>query len=255
MQSFLQYRQIRQHLVTQLEKHKPHEIANDDNSHISRGSRRNSTDRDPEKGRQPGDLARDDRSREDNPSEWHDSVRRWHTQNSTTSYRMRHSSHTLHGPATQDATNRQDVWVKEDEEDKEEEEEVEEKVQEENTSNSQNLRREQSEGHQLGLSLTGIDVRDRTTKEGREEAEERDKQVFVVGFQGDDDPLNPHNYSRFKRWYATFLVASIGAVVGVAASIDSSALSEASADFGVSEVVESLAIGQYVRTVNDKGVN
>jgi len=47
-----------------------------------------------------------------------------------------------------------------------------------------------SEGTALGISLTGINVRDRTTDEGK-----RGDQVFVVGYEGDNDLLNPHNWN------------------------------------------------------------
>ena len=97
-------------------------------------------------------------------------------------------------------------------------------------------------GTRLGLTLTGIDVRDRTTNEGGDQ----DRQVFVVGFEGVHDQMNPHNWSITRRMAATFMVAAIGAVVGIASSIDSSALREAAAEFHVSEVVESLATGLYL---------
>ena len=49
-------------------------------------------------------------------------------------------------------------------------------------------------GTNIVRSMTGIDVRKRTTKEGG-----GDQKVFVVGFQGDDDPLNPHTWSYTRR--------------------------------------------------------
>lgn len=92
----------------------------------------------------------------------------------------------------------------------------------------------------LGNVLTGIEVRRRTTKEGG------DGNVFVVGWQGPDDPSDPHNWSYAKRISYTAIIAGIGCVVGFASAIDSSALPEASAEFGVSEVVESLATGLFL---------
>jgi hypothetical protein len=91
---------------------------------------------------------------------------------------------------------------------------------------------------QLGISLTGIDVRSRRTAEGKELGK-----VFVVGYDGSKDPLNPHNWSLSKRILATANVGIIALVVGTAASIDSAAISQASAEFGVSEVTEALATG------------
>jgi MFS family permease len=93
----------------------------------------------------------------------------------------------------------------------------------------------------MGQALTGIVARDRTTREGGGKGK-----VFVVGYEGESDPLNPHNWSRVTRWCATFTVASIGFIVGFASSIDSAALPQASAEFGVSEVTESLATGLFL---------
>jgi len=99
---------------------------------------------------------------------------------------------------------------------------------------------QQSEGTALGRALTGVEVRRRKTHEGGE------GNVFVVGFEGPNDPMNPKTWSRTKRFAITFSVASIGCVVGLASSIDSSAVREASAEFGVSEVVESMATGLFL---------
>ena len=46
----------------------------------------------------------------------------------------------------------------------------------------------------IGRTMTGINVRRRTTREGG-----GDNEVFVVGFQGEDDPLNPHRWSLARR--------------------------------------------------------
>ena len=95
-------------------------------------------------------------------------------------------------------------------------------------------------GTALGTTLTGIDVRDRSTKEGG------DGKVFVVGYESEKDIMNPHNWSFATRIGATINIASIGWVVGFASSVDSAALTQASADFGVSEVTESLATGLFL---------
>lgn len=99
---------------------------------------------------------------------------------------------------------------------------------------------QQSQGTALGRTLTGIEVRRRKTHEGG------DGNVFVVGYEGPNDPMNPKSWSRTKRFAVTFSVASIGCVVGLASAIDSSAVREASAEFGVSEVVESMATGLFL---------
>jgi hypothetical protein len=92
-------------------------------------------------------------------------------------------------------------------------------------------------GTALGHILTGVEVRKREEHEGGE------GNVFIVNFQGDKDSLNPHNWGWGIRLYITFLVASIGFVVGLASSIDSIAIQPASQEFGISEVAESLATG------------
>jgi hypothetical protein len=92
-------------------------------------------------------------------------------------------------------------------------------------------------GTQLGQILTGVEVRKREEHEGGE------GNVFIVNFQGDQDSLNPHNWGWGIRIWITFMVASIGFVVGMASSIDSIAIQPASQEFGISEVAESLATG------------
>lgn len=46
----------------------------------------------------------------------------------------------------------------------------------------------------LGHSLTGVHARDRLTHEGKGE------KVFVVGWEGPDDPLNPRNWTVSSDW-------------------------------------------------------
>lgn len=59
-------------------------------------------------------------------------------------------------------------------------------------------RTKQSMGTALGTALTGIEVRKRDTKEGGE------GNVFVVGYEGEKDIMNPHNWSRATRIGATY---------------------------------------------------
>jgi hypothetical protein len=108
-------------------------------------------------------------------------------------------------------------------------------------SRTMTTRTQQSTNTALGHSLTGINVRGRTTHEGQ-----KGGLVFVVGYQGANDPSNPHNWGLGVRTMSTFLIASIGFVVGFASAIDSSALPHAAAEFGVSEVAESLATGMFL---------
>lgn len=110
----------------------------------------------------------------------------------------------------------------------------------ERMSRTSTIATRKSMGTALGTTLTGIDVRDRSTKEGG------DGKVFVVGYEGEKDIMDPHNWSSITRISATVNIASIGWVVGFASSVDSAALTQASADFGVSKVTESLATGLFL---------
>ncbi|KAL8826369.1 MAG: hypothetical protein Q9170_007430 [Blastenia crenularia] len=103
-----------------------------------------------------------------------------------------------------------------------------------------------SMGTTLGNVLTGINVRNRTTKEGFVGEDAKDQKVFAVGYEGEHDPLNPHNWGYGAKIWATVNIAFIGWVVGFASSVDSAALEQASKDFGVSEVTESLATGLFL---------
>jgi hypothetical protein len=97
-------------------------------------------------------------------------------------------------------------------------------------------------GTRLGNAMTGVDVRSRTTNEGGHEK----GKVFIVGFAGPDDPMNPHNWSKTRRMIITIIVAFIGLIVGFASSVDSAVLQQARQELHVGEVAESLATGLYL---------
>ena len=69
---------------------------------------------------------------------------------------------------------------------------------------------------------------------------------YQVDWSGPDDPLNPKNFSTLHRISATLLVCLVAFVATLASSIDSAVLTRASADFGVSEVAESLATALFL---------
>lgn len=87
-----------------------------------------------------------------------------------------------------------------------------------------------------GQSLTGIHARERTTHEGK------GSKVLVVDWT-EDDRENPRSWSVVYRVWVTLILASISFVVGAASSTDTAILPQAAAEFDVSAVVESLAIG------------
>jgi predicted MFS family arabinose efflux permease len=107
------------------------------------------------------------------------------------------------------------------------------------------MKSNQSFGTRMGHALSGIEVRQLSKETKTSEIEERET-VFVVGYEGEKDDMNPHNWGYGTRIFATVLIASIGFVVGFASSVDSAALTQASEDFGVSEVTEVLATGLFL---------
>ncbi|KAK2003694.1 major facilitator superfamily transporter [Colletotrichum falcatum] len=105
---------------------------------------------------------------------------------------------------------------------------------------SQTARTGHSEGTALGRVMTGIHVRDRTGAEGHGGC------VFVVGWAGPDDPLDPHNWPTVKRIGVTLQISMIALFVGAASGVDATVLPQAARALGVSEVAESLATGLYL---------
>ncbi|KAM5344325.1 hypothetical protein ACJ41O_012862 [Fusarium nematophilum] len=94
-----------------------------------------------------------------------------------------------------------------------------------------------SAGISLGQVLTGIHVRDHERDGGK---------VFVVDWEGHDDPLDPHNWSVGRRIGVTLQISMIALFVGAASGIDATVLPQAAHSLGVSEVAESLATGLYL---------
>lgn len=101
----------------------------------------------------------------------------------------------------------------------------------------------------VGHSLSGIHIRERTIHEGR------DARVFIVAWDGDEDPTNPRNWSTVYRAFLTLMVASISFAVGAASSADAAILPQYATYFGVSDVVASLAIGRSLSSTSSLCIN
>ncbi|KUJ08846.1 MFS general substrate transporter [Mollisia scopiformis] len=112
-------------------------------------------------------------------------------------------------------------------------------------------------GTRMGHAMTGIEVRElskemtrrRTRASGRTNADDKQperEKVFVVGYESETDPMDPHNWSYTTRILATIMIAWIGFIVGFASAVDSAALTQAAKEFGVAEVTESLATGLFL---------
>ncbi|CZR54256.1 related to mfs-multidrug-resistance transporter [Phialocephala subalpina] len=113
----------------------------------------------------------------------------------------------------------------------------------ERTDNLTIFRTQHSLRTTLAHSLIGIHARERTTNEGE------GGKVFVVDWEGDNDPSNPRNWSIAYRMLTTLIITCIALVVGAAASADTAILPQAATDFGVSDMVESMAIGLFLAGV------
>ncbi|KAF5691851.1 major facilitator family transporter [Fusarium denticulatum] len=108
------------------------------------------------------------------------------------------------------------------------------------TVTAQTIRQCMSGGIALGQVLTGINVQDHKNDKGY------DGKVFVVNWEGPDDPLDPHNWSIGRRIGVTLQISVIALFVGAASGIDATVLPQAAESLGVSEVAESLATGLYL---------
>ncbi|EMD70064.1 hypothetical protein COCSADRAFT_107325 [Bipolaris sorokiniana ND90Pr] len=72
------------------------------------------------------------------------------------------------------------------------------------------------------------------------------RRYYQVDWAGPDDPFNPKKWSTIHRVGATMLVCLVAFVATIASSIDSAVLTSATAEFGVSEVAESLATALFL---------
>ena len=89
-----------------------------------------------------------------------------------------------------------------------------------------------------GRGILGVEL--------RKGEDDEDEAAFVVGYETPSDDMDPHNWSYTKRLYSTILVALIAMIVSMTSAIDSSVISQAAQDFGVSKVVESMATGLFL---------
>ncbi|KAF7595937.1 hypothetical protein BBP40_004083 [Aspergillus hancockii] len=80
----------------------------------------------------------------------------------------------------------------------------------------------------------------------RADSHENPSTIFLVGWDHENDPMNPRNYSLTTRISATLIVSALAFVVSAASSIESAVLPQNSAAYNVSEVVASLATGIFL---------
>ncbi|RAQ57180.1 MFS transporter [Aspergillus flavus] len=84
-----------------------------------------------------------------------------------------------------------------------------------------------------------------TTEAGGEDTSNVSKTV-PVGFEPENDPMNPRDWSFGKRLMVTIVVSFMGVIVGWSSSIDSGIIPQYAEEFGVSVVVASLPTGLFL---------
>jgi DHA1 family multidrug resistance protein-like MFS transporter len=70
--------------------------------------------------------------------------------------------------------------------------------------------------------------------------------THVVGWDGEDDPANPMNFPRSKKWIMTMSLAAITFCVSFSSSVFSTATTVTAEEFGISLEVMILGVSLYV---------
>lgn len=75
-------------------------------------------------------------------------------------------------------------------------------------------------------------------------AEEDKQNIIVVSYEGDIDPMDPHNWSFVRRFACTTLVSLLGALALWSSTIDPPALTETTKVYHITFEVQSLPTGK-----------
>ncbi|KAF5676591.1 MFS DHA1 multidrug resistance [Fusarium heterosporum] len=75
---------------------------------------------------------------------------------------------------------------------------------------------------------------------------EKGKDIHVVDWYGPDDPENPRNWSRMKRFFVTFEICLLTFSVYIGSAIYSAGLQSVMQEFGVSQVAATLGLTVFV---------
>jgi DHA1 family multidrug resistance protein-like MFS transporter len=91
----------------------------------------------------------------------------------------------------------------------------------------------------------GLTSKEIGAEDSDEEAEVA-RDLNMVACDGPDDPENPMNFSRTKKWFITMITALLTFCVSFASSIFSTATFATADEFGVSAEVMILGVSLYV---------
>jgi hypothetical protein len=83
-----------------------------------------------------------------------------------------------------------------------------------------------------------------TRKSEPDRSKGQDAEVILVDWEGSEDPEKPRNWSIAKRLASTIQISVIATALACAAGIDAAILPQAAAEFGVSDVAESMSTGE-----------
>jgi len=75
---------------------------------------------------------------------------------------------------------------------------------------------------------------------------EKGKDRYVIDWYGDEDPQNPRNWSRAKKFFVTFEICFLTFSVYIGSAIYTPGLMDVMADFGVAQVPATLGLTLYV---------
>jgi hypothetical protein len=75
---------------------------------------------------------------------------------------------------------------------------------------------------------------------------EKMEELFIVGLEGTDDPTNPQNWSKGKKWIITSIILMTILLVSGASAIDAEIVPQASAYFDVTPEVALLGTALYM---------
>lgn len=97
-------------------------------------------------------------------------------------------------------------------------------------------------GNTPDMMVTGVETLspDGVSKD-RDSAQK--KKLVVVTYEGDFDPIDPHNWPFLTRFGSTFVVAMIGATILWASTVDAAAVTTVRKVYSISFELESLVIG------------
>lgn len=97
------------------------------------------------------------------------------------------------------------------------------------------------------MMVTGVETRTANTRTGVShdaggDSEQKDKRVIVT-YEGDCDPMDPHNWSLLSRIRSTLILSLITAIILWSSTNDAAALTTTLKVYSVSFTLEALVIG------------